>query len=276
MKVLAVDLDRTIIPNGLEVYDNSLPLLSAIIDDMEILLIYVTARKIESIKKVIVEYNLPIPKYVISKVGAVIYYVKNGNYLELEKWQDKLSDNSSLWDFGGLKSGLVDIENLTIQKDEEQHKYKLSYYIDSLNGYDKTVSDVNYICYSISGSSAEVTASKDLNSHKGYIDIMPRFLSKLSALLFLQDIIGFKDEEILFAGDSGNDLPVLRSHFSSILVKNSEIELKKLCGDFKCWIAEGISGLNGNYSSGIIEGIIKKGWISVEKISKSVQNLKLQ
>jgi HAD superfamily hydrolase (TIGR01484 family) len=268
MRVLAVDLDRTIVPNGKEPYDGSLPLLTSIIDEEDILLIYVTARRIDSIKSVITEYDLPIPKYIISKVGALIYKSLNDKYIEITAWQDIIEDNSNLWDFNGLKDGLSEVDNLEIQKDEEQHRFKLSYYIKTLDGYNKTVDVVSSISHNISGDYVEVTASKDLNSHKGYIDIMPPFLSKLSALLFLQDIIGFRDDEILFAGDSGNDIPVLQSHFDSILVKNSEIELKDLCSDFNCHIAKGIGGLNGNYSSGIIEGIIEKGWFSVEKLVK--------
>ena len=70
--------------------------------------------------------------------------------------------------------------------------------------------------------------------------------------------------DTVFAGDSGNDLPVLVSPVQSVLVGNASIEVqeeaKKLARnrgtENALYIATGgFMGMNGNYAAGILEGV---------------------
>ena len=81
---------------------------------------------------------------------------------------------------------------------------------------------------------------------------------------------------MLFAGDSGNDLPVLASEIPSVLVKNARPEVKRQAQeqaeatgqDGHLYLAHGgILGMNGNYAAGILEGVAHfhpeyAGWLS--------------
>ena len=69
----------------------------------------------------------------------------------------------------------------------------------------------------------------------------------------------------VFAGDSGNDMPVLTSGLQSILVRNAEEDIKaeaiqslKRKGlEDKLYLAHGgFLGMNGNYAAGVLEGLV--------------------
>lgn len=76
---------------------------------------------------------------------------------------------------------------------------------------------------------------------------------------------GFTLENTVFSGDSGNDLEVLSSPVKAILVANATAELKQTAQrqagksgySAALYLARGgCLGMNGNYSAGILEGII--------------------
>ena len=73
---------------------------------------------------------------------------------------------------------------------------------------------------------------------------------------------GATKEDVVFCGDSGNDIFPLTAGFSGVLVKNADDQLvenvKKVMNqnpDLKVYFAKGnFKGLNGYYTSGVIEG----------------------
>ena len=98
----------------------------------------------------------------------------------------------------------------------------------------------------------------------GLLDVLPGNASKLHAVDFLRQQLGFTLDEVLFAGDSGNDLAVLASAIPAVLVANAAPEVKdtaqKQAQDnghaSALYLASGRnSGMNGNYAAGILEGV---------------------
>ena len=76
---------------------------------------------------------------------------------------------------------------------------------------------------------------------------------------------GYTLENTVFAGDSGNDLPVLTSPIHSVLVANATNEVRQQA--LQMAIAQGtqdalylahgtLLDMNGNYSAGILEGCV--------------------
>jgi hypothetical protein len=74
----------------------------------------------------------------------------------------------------------------------------------------------------------------------------------------------FTPENTVFAGDSGNDLPVLSSGLRAVLVANATDEVRdearqlsaaRGTGDTLYLAQGGFMGMNGNYSAGILEGV---------------------
>ena len=98
----------------------------------------------------------------------------------------------------------------------------------------------------------------------GLLDIVPRRASKLHALEALARQQQFAFRQVVFCGDSGNDLEVLASAIPSVLVANSRPEVMAralkmaAAGGHKdrLYIARGgFLGMNGNYGGGILEGV---------------------
>ena len=103
----------------------------------------------------------------------------------------------------------------------------------------------------------------------GLLDILPNSVSKVSALEFLVKTLQVDNSKVVYTGDSGNDILPLSGHWKSIIVKNApekvkaEVLVHKTKADSleNLYIAKGMNGLNGNYSSGIIEGLKHFGFI---------------
>jgi hypothetical protein len=96
------------------------------------------------------------------------------------------------------------------------------------------------------------------------LDVVPASATKFHAIEFLMRREGFAPENTVFAGDSGNDLPVLSSSLCAILVANAAagvreeaLQLSAARGTSdRLYLAKGgFMGMNGNYSAGILEGI---------------------
>ena len=69
----------------------------------------------------------------------------------------------------------------------------------------------------------------------------------------------------MFAGDSGNDLVVMTSPIKSVLVANASNEVRLEAqqqalnmgqSDAMYFARGGFLGMNGNYSAGVLEGIV--------------------
>jgi hypothetical protein len=76
---------------------------------------------------------------------------------------------------------------------------------------------------------------------------------------------GFDVRETVFAGDSGNDLPVLASAVPAVLVANASEEVREaavrqaLANGYPeaLYVARGtLPGMNGNYTAGVLEGVL--------------------
>ena len=86
---------------------------------------------------------------------------------------------------------------------------------------------------------------------------------KLHAVKFLLQHQGFDYTNTVFAGDSGNDLPVLASAIQSVLVDNADEVIEQATaqarqlGTMKAlYLAQGgFLGMNGNYNAAILEGV---------------------
>ena len=111
---------------------------------------------------------------------------------------------------------------------------------------------------------ASLIWSVDEPEQIGLLDILPRNATKLHAIEFLQQRLGYGQDEVIFAGDSGNDLSVLASPIRSVLVANAEADIRQQaqqlaerngCSDTLYLAREDSFPLGGNYSAGILQGV---------------------
>lgn len=264
MKLLATDLDRTLIPNGKEIESDGVRFkLAEILRQQNILTVFVTGRDPELVRKAMEEYHLPKPDFAITDVGSRIYRIKNRNWKPVEPWIEYLQTAWNERDAASFIPELAYLKELRIQEASKQSRFKLSYYLDLDADREKVEMAIDLV-FKEWGSACTQVWSIDEAEQVLLLDIMPPGVNKLSSLQFLTESLDICETEMIFSGDSGNDLEVMESSIPSVLVANAVEEVKKealtRCQKNKnlnrLYIAEGkLKGNNGNYAGGILEGI---------------------
>jgi hydroxymethylpyrimidine pyrophosphatase-like HAD family hydrolase len=163
-----------------------------------------------------------------------------------------------------LVSLFSDLTELQIQEPEKQNIFKLSYYVLPETDHEALIEEIN-ARLKRQGIHASVIWSVDEAANAGLLDVLPATATKLHAIRFLIERQGFNPADTVFAGDSGNDLPVVTSGVQqSVLVKNAHPEviatakkaLREKGAEDKLYIAKGgFLHMNGNYSAGVLEGV---------------------
>lgn len=255
------DLDRTILPNGLQPESPlARPLLHKLAAQKWLKLIYVSGRGIDLLRQAIQEFDIPVPDFAIGDVGTTMYRIIADDWQSEESWQKEIGQS---WQAHGCleaESVLSDCSFLTKQELEKQGRYKLSYYLPSaLLAHGRSEVEKRLTTH---GIKASVVTSLDETVDIGLLDVLPLSATKLDAVQFLLRHYGVFPEQAVYSGDSGNDMPVLVSDLQAVLVANAlpqvkeeAIALARQAGTVDTlYIAEGFSGLNGNYSAGVLEG----------------------
>ena len=80
------------------------------------------------------------------------------------------------------------------------------------------------------GLPSNVIWSVDPEAGVGLVDVLPRRANKRHAIAFLAKRGGFGSSDVLFAGDSGNDLDVLLSPYPAVLVANADADVRRRPG----------------------------------------------
>lgn len=271
--LLACDLDRTIFPNGSEPLSvNAKSLFRDFLNRQNICLAYVSGRSLKHALSGMKEYDVPFPHIYIGDVGTSIYVRDTyGAYVEQTEWKSQIS-----LDWGNIKgkkihSLISDIPLLIPQQEEHQNTFKQSYYFPEgekgkvVNEVRKRLSKLN-IKY-------EIVIHTEHETQKGYLDIIPSSATKECALRYLQEYLALSSNDVVFAGDGGNDLAPLTSGYKAIVVNNATVsfkeEVKKSALEKgtvqNIYFARGgYKDLNGNYIAGIVEGLNYFGFIFSE------------
>jgi hydroxymethylpyrimidine pyrophosphatase-like HAD family hydrolase len=153
--------------------------------------------------------------------------------------------------------------SLTLQEPSKQAIHKLSYYVPLDINHTELIDEMQKLLQQ-RDVSASLVWSVDEPAAIGLLDVLPERATKLHAVQFLMQKKDFALADTVFAGDSGNDLPVLISPLHSVLVANAADEIKKQAMHEAqeekeidaLYIAKGdFHSMNGNYSAGILEGL---------------------
>ena len=263
--LLAMDLDRTLLPNGAQPESpEARHRLHRLAARPEVILVYVTGRHRVLVEQAMDDYDLPLPDFVIGDVGTRIYALEGKEWRVDRLWSQRLAADWRHGQAADLARALGDLAELRLQEADRLSPYKLSYYVpvtEDPTGLLALVRDR----LALTGAHCNVIWSVDETTSTGLLDILPAGASKLHALEFLRDQLGVPLERTVFAGDSGNDLEVLESEVPAILVANAQESVRTAALDraaalgnsAKLYIARGeLPGLNGNYSAGVLEGVV--------------------
>ncbi|MCI5222646.1 MAG: HAD-IIB family hydrolase, partial [Candidatus Electrothrix sp. AR4] len=209
--LLCTDLDRTLLPNGPQPESpGARPAFFALLKNNGIRLVYVTGRSIRLTEEAVEQYRMPFPDILIADVGTTVCYREQGQWRHDMNWNKQLGRDWQQIDSRGIAELLRDLPGLRIQEEDRQTRFKLSYYVEA--GADKS-----RLAHTISSNlkqrkfRATQIWSHDEMAEQELLDILPKSADKYQALQFLRRQMEYSLSEMLFAGDSGNDLEVLVS-----------------------------------------------------------------
>ena len=197
-------------------------------------------------------------------MGSTIYKYEANSLLRMREWDDLIAFDWAGNTHADLKAMFVDLTELRLQELNKQNIHKLSFYIPLNTDHEKLITRMKSRLEQ-SGINASLIWSVDEPAGVGLLDVLPGNATKRHAIEFLMQRYGFTLENTVFAGDSGNDLPVLTSPIHSILVANASdsvrIAATQLASDAglsdALYLAHGgYRQMNGNYSAGILEGVV--------------------
>lgn len=220
-RVLATDLDGTLIP--LPEYPENRTDLARIAEGLAAgghLLIFCTGRHAASVEEALREVPLPRPAWMICSVGTEIYEAVGAEaYRPLDAYAEHLHSLTGEVDREAVHALLADLPGLTLQCAAHQGPFKIS--------YDCPADALEALVTEVSGRLMrqelpfQVLGSVDPFTGGGLVDLLPRGVHKAYALFWLLDHLGLESGEVVYAGDSGNDLAALTAGFRAVLVGNA-------------------------------------------------------
>lgn len=247
MKIFASDIDNTLIPQKEKLESGDIKELERFLSRINNLKVaYISGRSLHLILQVMDDYYLPQPDFLVSDVGTAIYVFDNGSWVKSDDYEKYLFSDG--YNRQSLEQQLSEIKNLTPQENEAQTDLKLSYYLDIDSERDKSLKKIES---TLAKTPAQLIYSEDIVKRVGLVDIIPRKGGKAGALNFLAREVGASKEEVVYSGDSGNDLDALSAGFRGILVGNAPEDLKqKLRKDHP-----GVYIAQNSFSKGVVEGL---------------------
>lgn len=232
--ILATDLDGTFL-GGSEAQRQALYRDLERRDD--VLLIFVTGRDVDFLRKLVQQPGMPHPDLIIGDVGTSVWDTATWEPIEaLER------DIRARWDDANARvlDLLADEPGLTLQPTPFRHR--VSYYYDPQQLRQETLRKV------------EDAGFDWLLSADTFFDVLPRGVQKGPTLLRLIERLELAAERVLVAGDTLNDLSLFETGLKGVAVGNSERKLLEAIEGFD-WVHRA----RGEGAAGIAEAIRRFG-----------------
>jgi sucrose-phosphate synthase len=231
-RMLVTDIDDTLLGD-----DDALKELSTLLNNKHSNLLFgvATGRTLESARDILKQNNVPEPDFIISSVGSEIYY--GPDFQQDKGWRSHIAVR---WQRKRIQKLLSNFDFLQLQEDETQKSYKLSYYLENRN---ERLTKVHRV---LTENKLQYNA---VYSRNQFLDILPARASKGKAIRYLCYKWNIPAENVLVAGDSGNDEEMLRGSMPAVVVANHSEDLDKLKRSKKVYFS------NAEYAAGILDGI---------------------
>jgi hydroxymethylpyrimidine pyrophosphatase-like HAD family hydrolase len=183
-------------------------------------LAYITGRYPKSVLELIEQGRLPRPRFICGNVGTEIIDLDDPSNHIGHAYHAQVSQTWDLDEIYRLGHG----EGIRPQEfDKGQPSYQAGFYWDarpeSLRAFYDRLAPLEQVY---------IQASYDT-----YIDVFPNALGKGNAARFLQEQLRLHPEQVVVAGDSGNDRQLFETAYKGIIPVNALAELKSLAR--QCW-----------------------------------------
>lgn len=267
MKILATDLDRTLLPNGSWPADpGAVELFNKLTNKHDVLVVYVTGRNLGLAEDAIREYGIRHPHILIADVGTSISKYTPSGWTPDSGWDAHVKRTSPRWDAEAVRLAVTGIDGLVEQEPVHCGPFKQSYYVD--HGNRETI--LSSVDGRVKGKYDEVIVySYDSQSGDGLLDFLPQSATKRTALEYVAEEYEIDKQDVVFCGDSGNDIQPLTAGFCGVMVRNADDQLVanvqaalKENPGLRIYHASGIDKRSGYYTSGVIEGAYHYGVFS--------------
>jgi sucrose-phosphate synthase len=233
-KLIITDIDNTLTGN-----DEALQRFNSILESVQDRIGFgvATGRTVESAIEILKSKNISMPIVFLSSVGTEIYFKYHGSLMYSKGWDIHLKNG---WNRKLIVNLLSGGNHLTLQEEEAQRKFKISYFMENDPAKLDEIKDILI---------KNKIKAKIIFSYPNLLDILPYLASKGKAIRYLAYIWNIPFENILTAGDSGNDIDMLKGEMPGIVVGNYAPELNQYRGIKKVYFAK------NHFADGIIEGI---------------------
>ncbi len=231
-RLIITDLDNTLTGDG----DGLAEFLQVLRDAPHVGFGVTTGRRLDSAMALIRELNLPAPDLLATSVGTELYY---GEKLTPDRsWRKQID---YCWKPDQVRTLLDGLPGFYLQDDLEQSEFKISYEIDTKRV--PSLAQVRRILRE-AGLRANVIFSLGM-----FLDVVPVRAGSGMSVRHLLYKWGFAPENVLVAGDSGNDEEMLKGRTLGVVVGNYSPELEKLRKWPRIYFAQ------ATHARGILEGI---------------------
>jgi sucrose-6F-phosphate phosphohydrolase len=215
-RILVSDIDGTLLNEGRPTVGLG-TLGSVLARAGPVRLVYATGRSFGSTRDLVTEGFLPPPDAVAALVGTEVW---------LPPWEKPdpgfLRAISAGWERRTVMEAASVFAELDPQPARFQSVVKASFYLSNPSRLPSFKRELN----------SRGVRARVIYSGGKYLDVIPEESGKRSAVEYLRDLWGVESSNVLVAGDSGNDLDMLKEpDFMSVAVGNSEDKLKKLSGE---------------------------------------------
>lgn len=267
--LLCTDMDRTIIPNGRwPESPGARSLFRRVAEHPDIVLAYVTGRDTALIARALTNWSLPLPRIAVGDVGTGIYDVsgttENPVFSPWPEWEKEIAKDWNGRSGEEIAAMFSDMTELRPQEPEKQKQFKQSYYAPPDTDLEE-LSETMRKRLSDNKIAASVVTSIDEMADNALVDVIPARATKAHAVRFIMKRLEIDCSRVVYAGDSGNDLPALTAGFNAVLVGNAADDVRRQAREAvfrenraNCLYEArgGFPEMNGNYSAGVIEGLV--------------------
>ena len=252
--LLACDLDGTLIPlESDEQYRTAIASLSTLLRRHQITLLYVTGRRFELALEGMREFMLPNPDFIVSDVGTSIYVQDSDGWKIDRAYEVVLRQQWGAQTYPRALRSLEGLPDVRLQEAECQGPFKLSFYLDRTDCAKEILAEVEKRL-NANRILAKCIYSVDPFRGLGLLDVLPPSASKHFALQHLVASSGQAMNEIVYAGDSGNDLEVFLSDARSIIVANTPEWVQRTVKESPA--ARSSYFASKKYTAGVLEGCV--------------------
>lgn len=226
--LLASDMDGTVIPlEETPQREAELATFSqAVGAAREVALAYVTGRDLPLALKGIRQHHLPMPEILVCDVGTSVYHASGDGFEPDAEYVRLMEEARGGLDVREVHRELEHVPLLVLQPEDRQTESKLSYWVAPEADHMEVLASVQAVVDGLDGK-FQVVYSIGAPHGRGLVDLLPAGVAKDFAIRYLHDHTGVHPENLVYAGDSGNDLAAMLSGFKVVVVGNATPGLRE-------------------------------------------------